>query len=118
SLGISLNDVPHRLVLAGTWRAPWRRWLTEVSLTYVGGSGSPLTFRAGGDDGDLNADGALNDPIYVPRSALDPDEIMFTGFEPDGDNSPDAQQARVRSQREAFGRFIQSTPCLRRQQGR
>jgi hypothetical protein len=32
SPGISLNDVPHRVVLAGTWRAPWRKWLTEISL--------------------------------------------------------------------------------------
>jgi hypothetical protein len=118
SAGVSLNDVPHRLVLAGTWRAPWRRWLTEVSLMYVGESGSPFTFVAGGEGGDLNADGANNDPIYVPRSALNPDEIVFTGLEPDGDNSPDAQQARVGSQREAFERFIGGTSCLSRQRGR
>ena len=59
-----------------------------------------------------------NDPIYVPRSALDPDEIVFTGIEADADNTPDAQQARVGMQREALERFIGSTPCLRRQRGR
>ena len=99
--GISLNDVPHRVVLAGTWRAPWRRWRTELSLLYVGESGSPFTYLAGGTGGrgDLNADGALNDPIYVPRDANDPGEIAI-------------------SNRETFERFIQNTPCLRRQRGR
>jgi hypothetical protein len=122
SPGISLNDVPHRVVLAGTWRAPWRRWLTELSLLYVGESGSPFTYRTGGAGGrgDLNADGGFNDPIYVPRSALDPAEIAFTGVSTTAgaDNSPAAQEERVRLQREAFDRFIQGTPCLRRQQGR
>jgi hypothetical protein len=121
-LGISLNDVPHRLVLAGTWRAPWRRWLTELSLLYVGESGSPFTYRAGGAGGrgDLNADGALNDPVYVPRSALEPDEIVFTGVsaEPGADNSLAAQEARVLSQRVGLDRFVRSSACLRRQQGR
>jgi carboxypeptidase family protein/TonB-dependent receptor-like protein len=122
SPGISLNDVPHRVVLAGTWRAPWRKWLTEISLLYVGESGSPFTFRAGGSGGrgDLNADGGLNDPVYVPRSALDPAEILLTGLssEPDADNSPAAQEARVLSQGLAFDRFIQSFACLHRQRGR
>jgi hypothetical protein len=99
--GISLNDVPHRLVLAGTWRAPWQRWLTEVSLLYVGESGSPFTYVAGGDPGfgDLNADGGLNDPIYVPRNALDPEEMVV-------------------SRAEEFEQFIQGSSCLSRQRGR
>ena len=121
SPGIALNDVPHRMVLAGTWRAPWHRWLTELSLLYVGESGSPFTYRAGGAGGrgDLNADGALNDPLYVPRSALDPGEILFTGVSAElgADNSPAAQEARVLSQRAEFEQFIQSSRCLRRQRG-
>ena len=72
--------------------------------------------------GDLNADGSnANDPIYVPRSALDPAEIRF---------APDDRQVSVpgggtRTERltetrqaEAFERFIDGTPCLRRQRGR
>jgi hypothetical protein len=122
SPGISLNDVPHRVTLAGTWRAPWRRWLTELSLLYVGESGSPFTYRAGGAGGrgDLNADGALNDPLYVPRSAGNPDEIVFTGVsaEAGADNSPAAQEARVLSQRATFEQFIRNSSCLRRQRGR
>jgi hypothetical protein len=121
--GISLNDVPHRVTLAGTWRAPWRRWLTEVSLLYVGESGSPFTWRTGGaglgGQGDLNADGGLNDPVYVPRSALDSSEIVFTGLAGEGgDNSPAAQRGRVRTQQVGFERFIGRSACLRRQRGR
>jgi len=105
SAGISLNDIPHRIVLAGTWRAPWRRWTTELSLLYVGESGSPFTYLSFGTRplGDLNADGsAVNDPIYVPLDATDPGEIAFS----------DPAQAV------AYEQFIQNSPCLRKQRGR
>ena len=65
------------------YAAPWKRWKTDISLYYVGESGTPFTY---GDStaealGDLNADGtSANDPIYVPRNAMDPSEIMFAGF--------------------------------------
>jgi hypothetical protein len=123
SPGVSLNDVPHRIVLAGTRRAPWRRWTTEFSFYYVGESGSPFTYLAwgAGGRGDLNADGSnTNDPIYVPRSAFDAGEIRFAQFTrqvpaPGGGTRTDtvtgAQQA------EAFERFIEGTPCLRRRRG-
>jgi hypothetical protein len=99
--GISLNDVPHRLALAGTWRAPWRRWATELSLLYVGESGSPFTYRSGGLNllGDLNADGGFNDPIYVPRNALDSDEMAV-------------------SNGAAFEQFIRRSSCLEGRRGR
>jgi hypothetical protein len=120
--GISLNDVPHRFVLAGTLRAPWRRTRTELAFYYVGESGNPFTYvahGAGTPRGDLNADGSnLNDPIYVPLDASDTNEIRFTGAAVGGDNSPVAQAARVRNQQEAFERLVRTTPCLRRQRGR
>lgn len=123
SAGISLNDVPHRIVLAGIWRSPWQRWTTELSILYVGESGSPFTYRAFGVRGlgDLNADGSnLNDPIYVPRNATDPDEIAFAGesADPGADPSAAAQAARILAQQAAFERFIEESPCLRRQRGR
>ncbi|MGH7572460.1 MAG: TonB-dependent receptor domain-containing protein [Gemmatimonadota bacterium] len=123
SRGISLNDLPHRVVLAGTYRAPWPRWTTDFSFYYVGESGSPFTYLAGGAGrrGDLNADGSnANDPIYVPRDAFDPDEITFSGRSDlaGDDNSPAAQAERVNRQQAAFERFIDRTPCLRRQRGR
>jgi hypothetical protein len=120
---ISLNDIPHRFVLAGTYRAPWQRWATEVSFYYVGESGAPFTYRAWGVSrrGDLNADGSnANDPIYVPSDAFDTGEILFSGRsgEPDADNSPAAQAERVAIQQAAFEDFIQRTECLREQRGR
>jgi hypothetical protein len=106
--GVSLDDLPHRVVVAATYATPARRWRTDLSLFYVGESGSPLTYVARGTNrrGDLNADGAVgNDPIYVPRSALDTSEIVFA------DDASATQQ-------QAFERFVRGTPCLRRQRGR
>jgi hypothetical protein len=119
---ISLNDLPHRVVAAFTYTAPWSRWSSGFSFYYVGESGSPFTYLAtgAGRRGDLNADGSnTNDPIYVPRNASDPTEIQFTGFSESvgADNSVTAQDARILSQRAAFDRFIEATPCLSRQRG-
>jgi carboxypeptidase family protein/TonB-dependent receptor-like protein len=107
--GVSLNQLPHRVVLAVTYAAPWRRWSTVLSVYYIGESGSPFTFTAYGTGGrgDLNADGAKNDPIYVPRSVADSNEIRFAGA-----------SAEVASQQAAFDHFISTTPCLDRQRGR
>ena len=110
SADISALDIPHHVVLAGTFTAPWRRWVTDFSFYYVGESGSPLTYVATSDGrkGDLNADGTnLNDPIYIPRTALDSSEILFRGT-----------SAEIAAQQADFERFIESTECLRRQRGR
>ena len=120
---VSLNDIPHRVIFAGTYEAPWESWRTIFSFEYVGESGGPFTYLAWGGDGrgDLNADGSGgNDPIYVPRDAFDPNEIAFSGFSdhPDDDNSPEVQAIRMREQQEAFERFIDHVPCLRSQRGR
>ena len=125
STGISLNDIPHRVVVAATTRAPWRRWSTELSVYYVGESGSPFTYLVWGaarGRGDLNADGSNeNDPIHIPRTALDTGQIRFSptirqvpvpGGGTRTDTVTEAQQAA------AFERLIESTPCLRRQRGR
>lgn len=123
SPGISLHDIPHRVVLAGTFAAPWERWSTVLSFYYVGESGNPFTYvaRGGGRRGDLNADGSNgNDPIYVPLDGSDANEITFSGRSElvDADNSPAAQAEHVMAQQTAFERFIQGVPCLRRQRGR
>jgi hypothetical protein len=107
STGVSAFEIPHRVVLAASYAAPWRRWKTDISFYYVGESGTPFTFgdSTAGGLGDLNADGtSANDPIYVPRNANDPSEIVFAG-------SDSAIQAA------AFETFIRDTPCLRRQRG-
>lgn len=122
TLGVSLNDLPHRAVVAFTYASPWERWSTEMSFSYVGESGSPFTYVAGGTGkrGDLNADGSsTNDPIYVPRDATIAAEISFSGRSdaPNADNSLAAQAQRIQNQRVAFEQFIGRTPCLRRQRG-
>jgi hypothetical protein len=108
--GISLNDLPHRVVATLSYTAPWQRGPTRFSLYYVGESGSPFTYIASGASGrgDLNADGSnANDPIYVPRNASNADEILF-----DGDSES------VSEQQAAFERYIDRSPCLRKQRGR
>jgi hypothetical protein len=100
-IGVSDFDQPHRIVLVATYAAPWK---TDVSLYYVGSSGVPFTYTS---IGDLNADGASNDPIYVPRDAFDVTEIRFSG-----------SAAEIAAQEAAFETFITQTPCLREQRGR
>jgi hypothetical protein len=110
SLATSSYEVPHRVVLGGTYTAPWQRWSSTLSFYYLGESGSPFTYRARGvgGRGDLNADGAnTNDPIYVPRNAADTSEIVFGG-----------DSVQVLRQQAAFETLIERTPCLRRQRGR
>lgn len=119
TLGISLNDLPHRLVAALTWTAPWRRWPTRFAFYYVGESGSPFTYLAtgAGRRGDLNVDGSsANDPIYIPRSAFDTTEIRFEPFAREVSGSLETVSAA--QQAAAFERFMDETPCLRRQRGR
>ena len=108
-LEVSGFDQPHRIVLAGTFTMPWRRWQTDLSFYYVGVSGMPYTYvtTGSGGRGDLNADGSnANDPVYVPVSAFDPTEIRFQGT-----------STEVAAQQEAFAGFIEATPCLRDARG-
>ncbi len=110
TLGTSDFDQPVRVRASGTVRSPWRRFPTDVSFFYVGGSGVAYTYVAGGTQGrgDLNADGAAgNDPVYIPRTAFDTAEITFGG-----------SRAEVDAQQTAFERFIDGAACLRRQRGR
>jgi hypothetical protein len=121
-LGTSLNDLPHRVVTAITYTAPWKSGATEFSLYYVGESGSPFTYLAFGTSrrGDLNADGSSsNDPIYVPRDVFDAREIVFSGRSdaPGADNSVTAQSERIAAEQAAFDRFVRGSRCLERQRG-
>ncbi len=112
SVGVSLFEIPHRVVLSASYAARWKGRTTDFSLYYIGESGAPFTY---GDStasatrkGDLNADGtSADDPIYVPLNATDPSEIAFSG---PGDSAA--------VQGAAFERFIHDTPCLAHQRGR
>jgi len=124
--GISLNDVPHRVVAAVAYTAPWPRWTTALSFYYVGESGTPFTYLASGQSpyGDLNADGSnANDPIYVPRDAQDSSGLRFDPFVrsvplPGGGMRSDTVTVTAAQQAEAFAQFVGSASCLRRQRGR
>ena len=120
--GISAFDVPHRVILTAFYTSPWRRWATDVSLSYIGESGNPFTYVAFGalGRGDLNADGSnTNDPIYVPRDAFDDREIRFSGLSSaaGADNSPQAQARRVTEQQRGYESLVENNACLRAHQG-
>jgi hypothetical protein len=105
TLGTSAFERRHNIKAFGTYTAPWKRFATDVSVEYSGGSGFPITYTA---NGDLNADGVTsNDPIYIPKSAYDVNEIRFNG---------NAQQ--IVNQQAAFEKFIQSRDCLKSQRGK
>ncbi len=96
-------DRPHKLTLSGTYDFPWKNWPTQVSLIYVGYSGTPYTYISGGSSGrgDLNADGINgNDPLYVPTGIGDP-KMVFASAE-------DAQ---------GFDALTNSLGCLADQRG-
>lgn len=68
-------DRPNKVTLSGTYEFPWKNWPTQISLIYIGFSGTPYTYISGGSSGrgDLNADGInLNDPVYVITGPSDP----------------------------------------------
>jgi hypothetical protein len=120
NLDRSRFELPHRVVAFGTFSLSTR---TDVSLIYLGRSGSNYDFVYGGSGGlgDLNADGAQgNDLIYIPADVAKDSEIRFNGISPvvGADNSPAAQTQRIADQRSALERFITSTDCLTRQRGR
>lgn len=107
---------PHRLVIGTSFTMPWERFQTDVSFTYVGQSGQPYTYIAGGASGrgDLNADGSNgNDPIYIPTSASDPTQMMFDPITGAGG----VVLLTAAEQATAFDEFIDGDACLSRQRG-
>jgi outer membrane receptor for ferrienterochelin and colicin len=109
----SAFDQPHRIVLAGTFTAPWKS--TDLSFIYQGSSGTPFVYTYTGSSGrgDLNADGSsANDPIYIPTDATDASQIQFANASFGGVAYTAAQQAA------AFEEFIGKNGCLRSQRGR
>jgi hypothetical protein len=120
NLDRSRFELPHRVVAYGTFTLTTR---TDVSVIYLGRSGSNYDYVYGGNGGlgDLNADGAQgNDLIYIPADVASDAQIRFSGISPipGADNSSAAQAERVAEQRTALQRFITSTDCLNRQRGR
>jgi hypothetical protein len=121
SLTRGKEDMPHRIIATGTWRL---KTLTDFSLIYIGNSGAPFDYvygvGTGSGSGDANADGqSQNDLVYVPTDAHDPNEILFQGF---NGVSPGLTSANAilesQAQADAFDRYIDRVPCLKKSRGK
>ncbi|MGQ0537946.1 MAG: TonB-dependent receptor [Gemmatimonadaceae bacterium] len=121
-LSISLFDQPHKISASATYTLQWlnRKLATDVSLFYAGVSGSPhdYVYSSSAGSADANADGAtLNDLIYVPRNALDPNEIQFRQ-QVIVINPTRSDTFTVAAQQQAFENFIKNSECLSKYRGR
>jgi hypothetical protein len=117
SLTRGKEDMPHRIVATGTWRL---KTLTDFSLIYIGNSGAPYDYvyaaGAGSGSGDANGDGqSQNDLVYVPKDAHDPNEVLFNGFNA---TPGSAAQLEAAAQADAFDRYIDRVPCLKKSRGK
>ena len=114
SLTRSKNDMPNRIQARATYHA---KTLTDITMTYQGGSGAPYdyVYGAGGGSGsgDANGDGnSQNDLVYVPKDVRNPNEILFTGY------NDTTKAASVAAQQASLDKFINSVPCLRDNRGK
>ena len=106
--GISLFDVPHKVILSGTYSF---RTKTDLSVIYVGNSGVPFEYIYLSYD--ANADGATNDLIYVPTA----EEVSSAGMFREGASLGGVTYTAL-EQAEAFEEFVQNSECLSRQRGK
>ncbi len=103
-LGYSIFRQPHRLVGQFSYAFKTK---TDVTFTYVGETGAAFTYTVSGD---VNGDGfASNDPIYIPKSATDPNEIQFQNFTRAGTSTV----VTAAEQAAAFDKLINSLDCLK-----
>ncbi len=108
----SVFEQRHRIVATGTYSFPTK---TDLTFIYFGQSGAPYDYTASGD---LNGEGfSANDPLYIPKNALDPTEITFL-TRTYNDRSGKPVSYTPQQQADAFQRFIEATPCLRDNRGR
>ena len=118
NLGISLFDQRHKIVATGTYTLNWlRRLTTDFTVIYSGTSGAPHDYiydrGPSGGSGDLNGDGRQgNDPIYVPRSTTDPNEIQFRDITSGGTVRLTAAQQAANLEE-----FIRDSDCLNTSRG-
>ena len=113
-LNTSLFDQPHRLLINGTYTAPWKSNQTSFTFYYSMQSGTPYAFVYGGAGGrgDQNGDGSnANDPIYIPTGVGDP-KLRF-------ENRGSGAATVTAAQQEALlDTFIKNNSCLESQRGR
>lgn len=122
---VSLFDQPHKISAFITKTVGWGRLIksgwanglaTDITLSYIGVSGSPHDYIYGGSSGrgDFNGDGVQgNDLIYVPTDATDQSQIRFANFTvTTGDTLKVADESAMLEQ------LIKQTPCLRENRGK
>src|SRR5258708_10751008 len=99
----------------GTMVIPWKqKYHTDITVYYEGLSGSPIDYVSSLD---LNGDGqAGNDPIYVPKNALDTAEIRI-GTQVGASAVAAGTFTQDQVAAKAFDDFISSQPCLNKQRG-
>jgi hypothetical protein len=108
NVGTSYFERPHRVLVFGTYTAPWTNAQTDITFSWEGMSGTPFTYTV---NSDVNGDGIIsNDPIYIPRNGADPSEIRIgtglgTAFAPNAAAAAD------------FESFIAKQDCLNSQRG-
>ena len=109
NLRTSVFDIPHKITASGTMDV---RWGVQLSLIYVGQSGSPYSYVVSND---VNADGFPgNDQVYVPRNRAD---ISLDG---NGSGSAQGGIGSVAQQDSAYAVLdarINSEDCLREHRG-
>ena len=111
----SIFDQPHRLLINGTYTAPWKANQTSFTFYYSMQSGTPFGYVYGGTAagrGDMNGDGFVgNDMIYIPTGPTDPkmafQQTTFAG-----------QALTPEAQASTFDAFVSGNECLNKQRGR
>jgi len=105
----------HRVITYGTLTVPWMQKLhTDFTVFYEGLSGLPITYTS---NLDLNGDGFVgNDPIYVPKSALDTTEIRI-GTQAGASGVLPGTFTQDQPAAQAFDAFIDKQACLNEQRG-
>jgi hypothetical protein len=107
----SIFEQRHRIVATGTYSFPTK---TDLTFLYFGESGNPYDYTT---NSDLNGDGITrNDPLYIPRNALDPTEMVFQS-QTYSNRAGVATVYTAQQQADAFQRFVEATPCLKDSRG-
>ncbi|MGH7513367.1 MAG: carboxypeptidase regulatory-like domain-containing protein, partial [Gemmatimonadales bacterium] len=107
SLRPSAWSVPHRVTLLVAADLPLN---FAVSFFYAGQSGSPFTYSVAGD---ANADGYINDPIYVPADARIGGDVSLVVDDGQGGVAPAPAGAY-----DDLAAYVRSQRCLWTQRGR
>jgi hypothetical protein len=100
-------SAPHRVTLLVAADLPLH---FSVSFFYAGQSGSPFTYAV---DGDANADGYINDPIYLPANLRPGGDVTLVVEDGQGGYLPASA-----SEYDKLAAFLHSQSCLAPQYGR